>query len=416
MADNVIVRKSENWNVFSTLPSVNKTPMGGLMLPVPYPVVSPLAPSTGTIGTVKANTNTVWGFDETKTPKTQGDEAGTGKGVKSGTVGKDTWPQEKSSTVKAEDKQVIRQDDKAEMEGKFKDKEEEEKAKRQKCREEQVAAGTQSKDPAVREAADRLTRNMKAMEHAKLSDHVYDPTKPVPAGWRNISGDAKALERYGLTSHELSIRGTDFRAQLYEPNAAVFGDRYRPAVVFQGTNGAKSGSDWSNNLRQSTNFQSSYYQRAVAIGSITRVSGGPAVDFAGHSLGGGLASAASQTSGRYANTFNAAGLHSRTVPRYGRVRGTPGMVNAYRIDGDILTGTQEAGWKTFAASALLGPIGIAGRATQTWLTPDAIGNRYTLPGKGTPLARHDMSQVMDGIEGEKKQDQQAIAKDTGKEC
>jgi hypothetical protein len=408
MADNVIARKSGNWNAFSTLPSVNQTPMGGTLLPVPYPVYSPLAQSKGTIGSVKANDNKVWGFDRTKVPVTKGDEAGTGTGVKSGTVGQDSWPQDKSSTVKAEDQKVIRNDDKAEMEGKFKDKEEEEKAKRQKCREEQAKAGAQSKDPAVRAASERFTRNMKSVEHAKLSDHVYNPNNPVPPGWRNISNDPQALSRYGLTQHELRINGTDFRAQVYEPNGAVFGDSYRPTVVFQGTNGLRSGSDWSNNLRQSTNAHSPYYQRAVGIANVARASGGPAVDFAGHSLGGGLASAASQASGRFATTFNAAGLHSRTVPGYGRLRGNPGMVNAYHVSGDILTNAQEGSWW----QSLLSPA----RGAQTWLSPDAIGNRFTLPGTGSPLARHDMSQVIRGIEGEKTQDQQTIAKDTGKEC
>jgi hypothetical protein len=179
-------------------------------------------------------------------------------------------------------------------------------------------------------------------------------------------------------------------------------------VVFQGTNGLRSGSDWSNNLRQSTNAHSPYYQRAVGIANVARASGGPAVDFAGHSLGGGLASAASQASGRFATTFNAAGLHSRTVPGYGRLRGNPGMVNAYHVSGDILTNAQEGSWW----QSLLSPA----RGAQTWLSPDAIGNRFTLPGTGSPLARHDMSQVIRGIEGEKTQDQQTIAKDTGKEC
>ena len=215
-----------------------------------------------------------------------------------------------------------------------------------------------------------------------------------------------------LFRSELSIRGTDFRAQVYEPNAAVFGqsDYYRPTVVFQGTNGTRSGSDWSNNLRQSANFHSDYYSRAVCIGNVTFMSRTP-VDFAGHSLGGGLASAASQASGRFATTFNAAGLHSRTVPGYGVVRGNPGMVNAYHVSGDILTNAQEGSWWQYAMPG----IGLL-RGAQAWLTPDAIGNKFTLPGTGSPLSRHDMWQAIRGIENEKRADQQTIAKDTGKEC
>ena len=49
MADNIIARKNADWQANSVLPDVSKTPMGGVMLPVPYPVTSPLArTSSGT--------------------------------------------------------------------------------------------------------------------------------------------------------------------------------------------------------------------------------------------------------------------------------------------------------------------------------------------------------------------------------
>lgn len=412
MADNVVARKNGDWNSISILPDVCKTPMGGTLLPVPYPVTSNLAPSVGTTGSVKANSDTVVAFDKTKMPKTEGDAPGTGKGVKSGTVGKDTWPQDKSSTVKAEDKKVVRNDDKTEMNGDFASKEEEEKAKRQKCRQEQAEAGKQSADPKVRAAADRFSRDIKSAEHARLAEHVYNPSNPAPTGWNNISNDPAALSRYGLTQNELNIPGTNFRAQVYEPNSAVFGDTMRPAVVFQGTSGT---GDWGANIRQGLNMESAYYQRAVGIGNVLHATNSN-VDIVGHSLGGGLASATSQAGGFPATTFNAAGLHSRTVPGYGVVRGNPRMVNAYRVDNEILTSSQEGGWKSSLVAAAMGPVTALTHAFGTWMAPDGIGNKFALPGSGTPLARHGMDQVIRGIEGEKTQDQQTIAKDTGKEC
>ena len=125
MADNVYARKQDQWNSVSSLPDVCKTPMGGSTPPVPYNVISKLPESTGVIGSVKVNDAKVWGFDATKVPKTEGDQPGTAKGVKSGTVGQDTWALDKSSTVLAEDKKAIRHDDKTEMNGKFKDHKEE---------------------------------------------------------------------------------------------------------------------------------------------------------------------------------------------------------------------------------------------------------------------------------------------------
>lgn len=218
MADNVIARKNGAWQANSVLPDVAKTPMGGVMVPVPYPVTSPLAQTQGTVGTVKANSDPVLGFDPSKVPVTQGDEAGTGKGVKSGTVAKDTFPLEKSSTVKAGDTEVIRNDDKVEMNGDKLSKEEEEAAKRHKCREEQVKAGMQSQNPAVREAALNFDRNISAAQRAKLSGAVYNrPGVGAPPGWRDISNDRAALARYNLTPHDLEMPGTPFRAGVYEP-------------------------------------------------------------------------------------------------------------------------------------------------------------------------------------------------------
>jgi hypothetical protein len=412
VADNVIARKSGNWQAASVLPDVSKTPMGGVMLPVPYPVTSPFAQSQGSLGTVIANKNPVWGFDPTKVPVTQGDEAGTGTGVKSGTVAKDTWPQEKSSTVKAEKTEVIRHDDKVEMNGDKLSAEEEEKAKRQKCRQEQVQAGMQSPNSAVRDAATRFQRNIDAAEHARLSQAVYNPVgQGVPAGWRDISGDPAALARYNLAPGDLQIPGTPFRAGVYEPSAAVFGDRLQTTVAFRGTSG---GADWSNNLRQGLNLHSPYYQRAVGLSNTLRRQN---VFYTGHSLGGGLASAASQGGGKFATTFNAAGLHSRTVPGYGVVRGMPGYVKAFRIRGELLTAAQEGSLVGAGIAGRVGGLwGLAGYGGATWLTPDAIGNKFDLDGWGDPYSKHGMDQVIQGIEQQKTQDQQLIAQQTGKEC
>ena len=67
------------------------------------------------------------------------------------------------------------------------------------------------------------------------------------------------------------------------------------------------------------------------------------VDFSGHSLGGGMASAASRASGQPATTFNSSGLNDGTVEKYGGTVHMPSTENiqAYRIDGDVLTGAQE---------------------------------------------------------------------------
>ncbi|BFO09313.1 hypothetical protein GGER_18230 [Serratia rubidaea] len=79
--------------------------------------------------------------------------------------------------------------------------------------------------------------------------------------------------------------------------------------------GIKNINDWVNNGAQGMGANSEYYEKAVKIGD--RIFKYPNVDIAGHSLGGGMASAASIAGGKPAWTFNAAGLNSGTVEKYG---------------------------------------------------------------------------------------------------
>ncbi len=84
---------------------------------------------------------------------------------------------------------------------------------------------------------------------------------------------------------------------------------------------------------------------------------------AGHSLGGGLASAASIVSGFHAYTFNAAGLHPDTVGGM-NLANAASLIDAYKVDYDILTWVQES---TVAVMFLYGLVDI----------PNAIGTSHT---------------------------------------
>ncbi|OBU06035.1 DUF4150 domain-containing protein [Morganella psychrotolerans] len=117
MAKKLGARKDSKWIIVSTSPDVCKTPP--LNIPVPYQVTSDLGDAQGTIDTVRLNNNPAFVFDKSKAPKTRGDEAGTGGGIKSGTVGADCWPKEKSDTVSINKKKTIREGDKFHMNGSF---------------------------------------------------------------------------------------------------------------------------------------------------------------------------------------------------------------------------------------------------------------------------------------------------------
>ena len=111
MAENVIARKQSKWTVPSIAPDVCKTPMGGATPPVPYPVTAELQTAEGNAKSVRANGKPVVVFDMSLVPTTNGDQAGVANGMKSGTVGAKCYPKEKSSTVRAEGKLVIRHGD-----------------------------------------------------------------------------------------------------------------------------------------------------------------------------------------------------------------------------------------------------------------------------------------------------------------
>lgn len=110
-------RKHGSFKAISTAPSINLTPHGPTMVPVPYPVVQDLSSSVNTGRTVKFNGCPVYLLDASTQPKCTGDEQGTGKGIKSGTVSGEVKPIQGSSTVRVEGKQVVREGDACTMNG-----------------------------------------------------------------------------------------------------------------------------------------------------------------------------------------------------------------------------------------------------------------------------------------------------------
>nr|WP_045394430.1 PAAR domain-containing protein [Vibrio rotiferianus] len=226
------------------------------------------------------------------------------------------------------------------------------KAMRRKARE----AITEQASAKAPEKAERFSKDMDAAEKAMLSDHIYTLDKPVDelddrrkqladdfdndSGWSLASDED--LDDLGLPKEYLRVGETNFKAEVYMPDTEVFGDDSKPVLVFRGT---ENGEDWLNNIRQGLNREndSDYYKQAVTIG-IKLEQSGSAIEIAGHSLGGGLTSAASKAGGFKATTFNSAGLHKKTVARYGVApehQGSDDNITRYRIDGELLTYFQE---------------------------------------------------------------------------
>jgi hypothetical protein len=112
MEDKEHTRKTGEAIVVSTYPDVCKSPIA----PVPYTINAPFMMAINTANTVDATKDPTFTM-MSRIPLVIGDEGGTGEGVKSGThAGSGVcWPIEWSPTVKAEGQNVVRNDDKFEM-------------------------------------------------------------------------------------------------------------------------------------------------------------------------------------------------------------------------------------------------------------------------------------------------------------
>ena len=262
-----------------------------------------------------------------------------------------------------------------------------------------IAAGLASADPKIREAARKFQATAKAQQMAKLANAVYEPGT-APPGWKNITNDPAALAKYHLRPSDFKIPGSNFGSQAYAPDPAVFGDSMKPTVAFKGTENLL-GEDMTNNIEQGSGKNSPYYARAVGIGMKIQDSGNAAdLDITGHSLGGGLASAASEASGSSATIFNASGLNPATLPLYGVTPQAVSITN-YRVDGEILTGIQEG---------RLGPISDVTAAVM----PKAVGDQIDISGTSmTSFGRHKMADVFNGMQSRAAQEQADLLQQLG---
>jgi hypothetical protein len=208
----------------------------------------------------------------------------------------------------------------------------------------------------------------------------------------------------GLEKEDLTDPRSGFRAAVYKVDPEVMNVPPKYIVSFRGTHDIYK--DFVKaNVPQSVGLESTYYNRAMLIGR--SVAGKIAnkilqpgdVEFTGHSLGGGLASAASVVSGIKATTQNAAGLHPKTVSRFteGALHLDPDagtrLVEAYRIqDADhteLLTALNESPF-----------------------VPDAIGEPVPLGAPRAGLSSYDLhgiDAVIDSLEERKTKAQQTLS-------
>lgn len=207
---------------------------------------------------------------------------------------------------------------------------------------------------AVDRELSTLLQDNYAVADARRGVSSFEPD--LPGTWQRM--DDAAVRAAGIDPSLLHDGKSGFDASLYRDASGAV------VVAYAGTD---EGKDWRHNFRQGLGFQDAQYDQAIALAQQARQAFGNDVVLTGQSLGGGLAAAASMVSEVPAVTFNAAGVHDKTLERYGFDAGVlkreaeQGLIRSYRVKNELLTHLQEDS------------------IPLKWAMPDAPGHKIELP-------------------------------------
>lgn len=207
---------------------------------------------------------------------------------------------------------------------------------------------------AVDRELSTLVQDNYAVADARRGVSTFAPV--LPGTWQRM--DDAAVRAAGIDPSLLHDGKSGFDASLYRDASGAV------VVAYAGTD---EGKDWRHNFRQGLGFQDAQYDQAIALSQQAKQAFGNDVVLTGQSLGGGLAAAASMVSEVPAVTFNAAGVHDKTLERYGfdadvlKQEAEQGLIRSYRVKNELLTHLQEDS------------------IPLKWAMPDAPGHKIELP-------------------------------------
>jgi hypothetical protein len=206
------------------------------------------------------------------------------------------------------------------------------------------AAGTQPQADLDQQLA-MMANDAYAADNPQTEQALQD------AGWNRLEPNKDGNAMVDAQGHEIPIDpallSTDngFDAAIYQ------NDQGQYVVAYRGTDnwGLANPGDADDNGLQGLGFETGQYSDAIALAQrAEKVFEDGNVVVTGHSLGGGLASAAALATGASGVTFNAAGLSNETLESLGfnpnAVRDSvsdSGQLRRYIVNGDPLNGAQQ---------------------------------------------------------------------------
>jgi hypothetical protein len=249
-----------------------------------------------------------------------------------------------------------------------------------------------------------LAKVQRLQTEAQMATEVYNDSgnRTVP-GYTEVT-DEDELAKLNLDKEDLTPKDSQFRAAVFKDSQGNY------TIAFKGTT-MTSVADWQANAGQGSVGYSSYYSQAKSIGRDAAAAVGKdgvkSVKFVGHSLGGGLASAAAHSTGLPASTFNAAGLHV-----FNRSWFNAPPIDAVRVNGEILTGVQnqmkyvpilapEAAGTPYAIDPAPGTASSFTRAQLNWvdaLIPARAAYKYAKAALLRAVDLHGMASVNPALE------------------
>ncbi len=243
-----------------------------------------------------------------------------------------------------------------------------------------IEVALNSDNPEAKKLADQLKELNHVEEMAWLAKDVYNiDSADAPPGWTKVSADPDKLAELGLKPDDFAPERIGFKSALYEKDG-----KYVLSIK-----GTESKEDWIHNGIQGLGLEDEYYKHSIELAKKLKKKKKIAdnLEITGHSLGGGLATAAGVATGMKTTVFNPAGVHPNTFKDYDVENAD---IDVYQLEGEILTTLQENREAivpriTTTVGSLGGPKGAGGgyllgrKLLKDGAMPAATGHIHKLP-------------------------------------